>query len=95
MMESTRSLVIGTVSIILLCLVIAVAFGGDDPEATRDTLYKSGYTEVETLGYAAWGCGKGDYRNTKFRAKNVRGDTVEGVVCCGSNGCGKSCTVRF
>jgi hypothetical protein len=72
---------------------ILMLLGCTDESATKETLRKSGFSEVETLGYDAWACGKDDTYSTKFRAKNPQGVVVEGVVCCGA--WAKACTVRF
>lgn len=58
----------------------------------RETLYKSGYTDVGITGVEPFACGKDDFMGQSFNAKNVQGMRVEGVVCCGMF---KGCTVRF
>jgi len=59
----------------------------------RSALLKSGFTDIETLGYAPFACGQDDGTSTRFRATNSQGIRVEGVVCCGL--VVKNCTVRF
>jgi hypothetical protein len=68
------------------------ALGCTDESATRETLRKAGFTEVQTTGYSAFACSEDDNFSTGFRAKNPQGQVVEGTVCCGFL---KSCTVRF
>ena len=63
-----------------------------DDDNTRRTLRAQGFRDIETTGYAFFGCGDNDAFKTGFRAKNVNGESVEGVVCCGWL---KNCTVRF
>lgn len=52
----------------------------------------SGLHDVEPGHWAPISCGKDDQLRTSFKAKNVAGKTVHGVVCCGYF---KQCTVRF
>ena len=47
---------------------------------------------VKFTGYDAFSCSQDDTFHTGFVAKNPKGDTVKGTVCCGVL---KSCTVRF
>lgn len=75
-----------------ILFVVLLLVACTDESATKDTLRKSGFTEIETLGYDAWSCSKDDDYATKFRAKNPQGVIVEGTVCCGV---WKACTVRF
>jgi hypothetical protein len=51
-----------------------------------------GFTNVQTHGYAFWGCSKDDDFSTKFTATNTAGKQVSGVVC---GGLLKGQTVRF
>lgn len=77
--------------------LVAAAFlisGCDDPEGARRALTAWGFTDIETLGPAYFGCDRHDYFNTQFRAKNAAGQTVTGVVCSGG-GWGKRSTVRL
>lgn len=75
-------------------LMIAALFvlGCTDDERARETLEKSGYTDIQVGGYDHWAYSEDDSYSTKFRAKNPQGTMVEGTVCCGTF---KSCTVRF
>ncbi len=63
-----------------------------DEASSRRALMSAGFTDIVFTGYEWFGCGKDDEFHTGFKAKNVRGETVSGVVCCGLF---KSCTVRF
>ena len=78
----------------LIVVLSLISFGcfTNEPD-TRRTLDDSGYTDVEITGYSYWACGKDDTYHTGFRAKNVKGKTVEGTVCCGM--WTKGCTIRF
>lgn len=52
-----------------------------------------GFTDVEVGDtYDWWTCGGDDEYSTSFTATNVKGNRVEGAVCCGL---WKDCTVRF
>jgi hypothetical protein len=72
------------------CLILLT--GCTDELRATETLRKSGFTEIRTTGFELWGCSDDDVFQTGFRAKNVQGQQVNGVVCCGLM---KSCTVRF
>lgn len=51
-----------------------------------------GLSDVVPAGYAPVSCGSGDTHAQHFTARNIHGERVSGVVCCGL---WKSCTVRF
>lgn len=76
----------------LLLLLLIAGCGDADTTRERETLRKAGFDAVEMRGWAPFACSKGDTFSTAFRARNPRGEIVEGVVCCGWV---KSCTVRF
>lgn len=78
--------------IISLALMLAALTACDDPKAARRALEDAGFTDIETLGASLYGCGQNDNFNTRFRAKNIRGKTIEGVVC---SGWFKGSTIRF
>jgi hypothetical protein len=78
-------------SIIALLVTVALV-GCTDENATRRTLQDSGFTEIQTGGYAWFACSEDDAFHTAFTATNSAGKPVSGVVCCGWL---KSCTVRF
>lgn len=63
-----------------------------NPDKARNTLNSAGYTDIHTGGYDMFACGEGDVSATQFTAKNPKGQTVQGTVCCGLT---KSCTIRF
>ncbi len=76
----------------ILCLSVALS-ACSDPKAARRALDDAGFTDIETLGWAfLGGCSDKDTFVTRFRAKNAKGKTVEGVVC---NGWFKGSTIRF
>ena len=76
-----------------LALISLLALSCTDDAGTVRTLQAAGYTDITTTGYAFFGCGQDDDFSTGFRAKNPRGETVSGTVCCGF--IGKGCTIRF
>lgn len=75
----------------LMCAVL-IAVGCTDAEGARDVLAGQGYSNIETTGYALWGCSSDDEVRTGFVADSPSGRRVQGVVCCGL--VFKSCTVR-
>lgn len=77
-------------AILLSCLLVLAAC--TDDSATKSTLQKAGYTDIQTTGYDMFACSDSDTFSTGFRAKNPQGQVVTGVVCCGLL---KSCTIRF
>jgi hypothetical protein len=60
--------------------------------ASEEALGKAGFYDIQMTGYSFFGCSEDDTFKTGFRAKNVNGMEVEGVVCCGVL---KDCTIRF
>lgn len=74
---------------VLLALVLV---GCTDEGESRKALENQGFTDIEFHGYAPFTCSESDSYSTKFRAKNTKGQQVEGVVCCGVL---KGCTVRW
>jgi hypothetical protein len=76
--------------IAILSLLLAAC---TDESGSRETLRKSGYTDITLTGWSPLTCGKDDTFSTGFRARNSNGSMVDGVVCCGL--LFKSCTVRF
>jgi hypothetical protein len=76
----------------LLLLPLLLVACADSSGATR-ALRSSGFTGITITGWSPMSCGKDDTTSTGFRAKNAKGDVVEGVVCCGL--VFKNCTVRF
>lgn len=63
----------------------------NESDATR-ALKMSGYTDIEFTGYRWFGCSRGDFYHTGFKAK-INGNEAEGVVCSGLFF--KAATVRF
>lgn len=82
-----------TLLTLLTLLLVLCVFGCTDDDATRSTLQKAGYTDVIPGGYSWFSCSKEDKLQTKFTAKNPRGERVSGTVCCGL--VLKACTIRF
>lgn len=66
---------------ILLIAIIVGLCSCTNPSESRRALENSGYSDIETGGFAPLSCGKDDFYSTKFRAKNIKGQTVKGVVC--------------
>ena len=79
-------------SIVLVVVAALTAFSCTNESGSRRALEGQGFTDVEFDGYALYGCGDDDTFHTAFHAKNARGVSVSGLVCCGML---KSCTVRF
>lgn len=82
---------LSTLFIMLAVICMPFLSSCTDAAASTRALTDEGYTEVEITGYDYFGCSKDDTFHTGFRAKNVKGVVVTGVVCCGIL---KSCTVR-
>jgi hypothetical protein len=76
----------------LILLSAALVLGCTNDKATVRTLKSSGFTKIQTTGFAL-GCSDSDYYATGFTATNPAGEVVSGVVCCGA--WTKGCTVRF
>lgn len=82
---------------IVYCSALTVASvfffftGGVDKTNSKRALESAGFTEIEFTGYKFLSCGEDIFR-TGFKAKNVRSQQVNGVVCCGLF---KNCTIRY
>lgn len=74
--------------LIMSCVLVVGCSSSDD--ATR-ALKAQGFTHIQTR-VTFFGCGKGDTSKTRFSAKNVKGETVTGVVC---SGWLKGSTIRY
>lgn len=85
---SDRSLIV----MMMIGLAGILLSGCTDEERSRETLQKSGYSNIHVGGFDGWSCSKDDHYSTHFKATNPAGQMVEGTVCCGMF---KSCTVRF
>lgn len=68
-----------------------------DLDGSRAALEAQGFDSIDRLEpvYVFTGCSKDDNSAVQFRARNSKGRTVTGVVCCGGLFSFKSCTVRF
>jgi hypothetical protein len=77
---------------LLVVLLLPLLLSCTRSDASRETLEKAGYTDIEITGYSPLSCSDSDTFSTGFTAKNPKGDTVSGVVCCGWL---KNCTIRF
>ena len=77
-------------------LVIAFVLSAcSNSERATEVLRDEGYTQIETDGYAWYGCGEHDDVRTVFNARSPGGRRVNGVVCCGLLSFSKGCTVRL
>lgn len=74
----------------LICLALLV--GCTNEADSQRALENLGFTDIRFTGYDAFACSEDDTYHTGFTAKNIKGGTVSGTVCCGIM---KSCTVRF
>ncbi|HET8687295.1 MAG TPA: hypothetical protein VFM18_11625 [Methanosarcina sp.] len=71
-------------AIILVTTVSILACGGcTNSQKTIRTLEDQGYTNVETTGYAFFGCPEDDTFHTAFKATSPNGHKVSGVACSG------------
>lgn len=66
-----------------LCIIAITLLGCTDEPGARSLLQKSGYTDVTITGHAPFSCWEHETFATGFKAKNGRGETVTGTVCCG------------
>lgn len=84
--------------LIVVCIIgiggaiVAGSCMGVSQEDAERTLKAHGMSNIEITGHAWTGCGKGDNFRSHFTAKNVKGEAVDGTICCGWM---KDCTVRF
>jgi hypothetical protein len=77
-----------------LALAVLILGGCTDTDGARDALEAAGYRNVQTTGYAFFGCGGGDSYHTAFTAIGQNGRMVTGVVCAGWGLFGKASTIR-
>lgn len=76
----------------VLLAAVLMFLGCTDETGSQRALEGMGFTDITFTGCTWWGCSKDDEYHTKFKAKNPKGQPIEGVVCCGML---KNCTVRF
>ena len=76
----------------LAVLLLPLLLSCTREDASRQTLESAGYSDIEMTGWSPLSCSDSDTFSTGFTAKNPKGDTVSGVVCCGWL---KNCTIRF
>lgn len=79
---------------VLLLIVICLAAGACATPADRSVraLEAVGMTDIQLTGVSPFGCGENEFWARKFSARNVKGQTVTGVVC---GSWMKGATVRF
>lgn len=77
---------------LLIALLLTACGAGEDGKRAVES---AGFTDVVIGDSATWRCGEDDSYNSHFTAVNAQGRKVSGVVCCGTSGCSKACTVRF
>jgi hypothetical protein len=75
-----------------LLLTALLTIGCTCEDSSAQALRGHGFTDIQWTGYSFFACSDSDTFSTGFRAKNPKGETVEGTVCCGWL---KNCTVRF
>lgn len=68
---------------LMILLVLTVLCSCTAPTAARKALDAQGFTDIEITGWAPFSCGEDDAFSTGFRARNVNGKVVQGVVCSG------------
>ncbi len=72
--------------------ITTLLVGCTAPTISHKTLDDAGYTDIHAGGWAWLECSGDDMFSTEFRARNVNGKQVDGVVCCGLFL--KGCTIR-
>jgi len=77
---------------ILLCICLFIV-SCTNSENVSKFLDNEGYTEIQMTGYNWLSCSKDDWYHTGFKARNIKGNLVEGTVCEGLLFKGK--TIRF
>jgi len=78
--------------ILIAIIALAALTGCTRADEARRVLAGAGYTNIETGGYAFFGCSEDDTFHTKFKARGQNGQQVEGVVC---SGVLKGATIRL
>lgn len=78
--------------ILIALAVVASLTACSSRKDAEHALTSAGFTNIETHGYAFYGCGEKDEFKTKFTATNPQGKRVSGVVC---SGWFKGGTIRF
>lgn len=74
-------------------LLLVFLFGcGTEPEKATRILEQQGYTHIVITGWRPFACDDQDNFATGFKAVNVQGHEVTGVVC---DGIFKNATIRF
>lgn len=66
--------------------------GCTDEDGAYQLLFREGYTNIQFTGYDWMACSEDDTYHTGFKATNMKGNQVSGVVCCGYI---KACTIRY
>jgi hypothetical protein len=77
--------------IIIFIMIFSVSCTNN--QGAKELLEKEGYTEIEMTGYSWFSCSKDDIFHTGFKARNMKGNVIEGTVCEGLLFKGK--TIRF
>lgn len=80
------------IAILLIAMTMFSCTSSNDFEKGKSQLEQQGYTDVENTGYNAFCCDNKDNYSTGFKAKNSKGETVEGCFC---SGVLKGVTIRF
>jgi len=87
-----KSLAIGGVAALLVVLAVAPTCCGVSEDDAARTFEAAGLEKATLTGYGWLECGEDDAYRSRFTAVNVKGQQVEGAICCGVM---KRCTLRY
>jgi hypothetical protein len=82
----------GIAAAIVVTALLCLAGGCSNSSGAREALEAQGFRDIETTGWAMFGCSDSDGTCTGFHAVGPTGARVRGVVGCGY--VFKGCTVR-
>lgn len=83
---------VGLLALFVLFVGAIVGYIANVGNDAKSAAYKYGFSEVETHGWAPFGCHENEGIGIKFTAKNVRNEPVSGVACCNFI---TGCNLRF
>jgi hypothetical protein len=66
---------------LFIIFILLFCINCTNEKGAKDLLEKEGYTEIEMTGYNWFSCSKDDSFHTGFKARNMKGNIVEGTVC--------------
>lgn len=88
-----EALIVFAIIVVLGMIVYGAVIGVNSlQDRARETVIKSGFTNVQMGGRDYWACGKDDSAGWKFTATNPQGIQVTGTSCCAFF---KGCTLRY